>query len=146
MFCIFAFADMPNMLSMDLTNFDPSHVESIFDRQSGSNGVSNNGIGNSNMIDGTSGTMDVEDDVASWLDSLCSEQQNNQQQQVTELGVLQSRNLVSQQIVSQGLNGTPWTVKSELNGNNGDLMPRGDPLMGSFTTSIMPANNDFDLW
>merc|ERR1712008_5500 len=85
------------------------------------------------------------DDVASWLDSLCSEQQNNQQQQVTELGVLQSRNLVSQQIVSQGLNGTPWIVKSELNGNNGDLMPRGDPLMGSFTTSIMPANNDFDL-
>ena len=105
---------MPNMLSMDLTNFDPSHVESIFDRQSGSNGVSNNGIGSSNMIDGTSGTMDVEDDVASWLDSLCSEQQNNQQQQVTELGVLQSRNLVSQQIVSQGLNGTPKALEKLL--------------------------------
>ena len=40
---------------------------------------------------------------------------------------------------------TAWTVKSELNGNVGDLMPRGDPLMGSFTNSILPANNDFDL-
>ena len=119
------------MLSMDLTNFDPSHVESIFDRQSSSN-ISNN-ISNSNIIDGTSGTMDVEDDVASWLDSLCSQQNNQQNTGVTINSAVPT------------LNGTPWPVKSELNGNNGDLMPRGDPLMGSFTNSILPANNDFDL-
>merc|ERR1719394_1167716 len=120
---------------MDLTNFDPSHVESIFDRQSSSN-ISNN-ISNSNIIDGTSGTMDVEDDVASWLDSLCSQQQNNQPNHSS--GVPGSNTTGSSRCPESLGNpsSTAWTVKSELNGNVGDLMPRGDPLMGSFTNSIL---------
>ena len=124
---------MPNMLSMDLTNFDPSHVESMFDKQT----VPSSTLGNSNIIDGTSGTMDVEDDVASWLDSLCS--QNNQH----SVPMVPNGTGISTNGTTGSSTTTAWTVKSELNGNNGDLMPRGDPLMGSFSNSI--ANNEFDL-
>ena len=69
--------------------------------------------------------MDVEEeDVASWLDSLYA---NNQQQQQTT-------------------SSSKILLNHELNGNNGDLMPRGDPLMGSYTTTnSLMANNDFDL-
>ena len=133
------------MLSMDLTNFDPSHVESIFDKQTSLTSRCPESLGNSNHDLTGGGTMDVEDDVASWLDSLCSQQQNNQPNHSS--GILGSNTTGSTSRCPESLgntSSTAWTVKSELNGNVGDLMPRGDPLMGSFTNSILPAN-DFDL-
>ena len=140
------FSDIPNMLSMDLTNFDPSHVESIFDKQTSlTSSRCPESLGNSNHDLTGGGTMDVEDDVASWLDSLCSQQQNNQPNHSS--GVPGSNTTGSSRCPESlgNTSSTAWTVKSELNGNVGDLMPRGDPLMGSFTNSILPANNDFDL-
>ena len=91
---------------MDLTNLDPNHVQSMFDKANHS-----------------STSMEIKDDVASFLDSICAD--NNGQIAPNS----DSKNLL------------------ELNGNNRDLI-RGDPFMGSFSNSILPSsssNSDFGL-
>ena len=94
-------------LPTDLANFDLTQLESIFDK--------------------SNDTMDVEEDVASWLDSLCANNATNN-----------SKPEVLHQLTTTGSKqtGSQLLHLIELNGNtNGDLssimMSRGDPLMGS---------------
>ena len=103
---------MPSELPADLSNFDLTHLESMFDKQ-------------------PNHSMDIEEDVASWLDSLSANHHSNMEKTNQSSGKMQ--------------------LNHELNGNSiGDLMPRGDPLMGSsnaFNIShpMIQTNHDFDL-
>lgn len=109
----FCFSDLPSDLSMDLTNFDPIHVQSLFDKY---------------QYSSHQHQMEVKDDVATFLDSICAD--NQQQQASTKI------------LLNHELNGNNGTSGGGLAG--GDLMPRGDPFMGSFSNSSN-SNNDFGL-
>ncbi len=92
----------------------------------------NNGLSNNST------QMEVKDDVASFLETIYADQPRNQ-------GIASNSGKI--------------LLNHELNGNNGDLMPRGDPFMGSFSNQFLQpnlpsnqpgqqqssANNDFGL-
>ena len=101
-FLLIYFSDISSQdLPADLANFDCTHFESMFDK---------------------SNDMDVEEDVASWLDSLCANSNASSN---------------SKLVAQPRLNELTQPHLNELNGNRHGLsdlsvmMSRGDPLMGS---------------
>ena len=77
--------------------------------------------------------MDVEEeDVASWLDSLYANNQHTQTQHPSSSSNPSSKILLNHEQLN--MHECSSINEHELNGNNGDrLLPRGDPLMGSYT-------------
>jgi hypothetical protein len=123
----------------ELANFDLSHFDTsglLFDDQE-QHKQQSSAVNNS---------MDVDQDVASWLDSLCATNTviNTSNSFTTSTTVSSAdNNSRKQQFNSLLLN----SDDCELNGNShNDLMPRGDPLMAStFNNESLSNDSDFDL-